>query len=72
MPVFVLLPESALYPLIDLLERVVLRFDRQESPAQKLRKLEGFLAPYGLPLAEAVCRSWPPFSPYRWAPTGFP
>ena len=30
---------SVLYPLIDLLERVVLQFDREESPQQKLRKL---------------------------------
>src|SRR5215470_17120341 len=45
---------SALYPLIDLLERVALRFEREESPAQKLRKLEGFLVQYGLPLAETV------------------
>src|SRR5499425_608380 len=45
---------TALYPLIDLLERVVLRFEREESPPQKLRKLEGFLVQYGLPLAEAV------------------
>jgi len=45
---------TALYPLIDLLERVVLRFDRKESPQQKLRKLEGFLVQYGLPLAEAI------------------
>ena len=45
---------SALYPLIDLLERVVLRFEREESPQQKLRKLEGFLVQYGLPLPEAV------------------
>jgi class 3 adenylate cyclase len=45
---------SALYPLIELLERVVLRLDREESPQQKLRKLEGFLVQYGLPLAEAV------------------
>jgi predicted ATPase len=45
---------SALYPLIDLLERVALRFDREEAPQQKLRKLEGFLVQYGLPLAEAV------------------
>src|SRR5574341_2603443 len=40
---------SALYPMIELLERVVLRFDREESPPQKLRKLEGFLVQYGLP-----------------------
>ena len=45
---------TALYPLIDLLERVALRFEREESPQQKLRKLEGFVVQYGLPLAEAV------------------
>ena len=45
---------TALYPIIDLLERVALRFEREESPQQKLRKLEGFLVQYGLPLAEAV------------------
>src|SRR2546427_416483 len=45
---------SALYPLIDLLERVALRFDREESSQQKLSKLEGFLVQYGLPLAEVV------------------
>src|SRR6266850_1025356 len=45
---------SALYPMIELLERVALRFEREESPQQKLRKLEGFLVQYGLPLAEAV------------------
>jgi class 3 adenylate cyclase/predicted ATPase len=45
---------TALYPLIELLERVALRFEREEAPAQKLSKLEGFLVQYGLPLAEAV------------------
>src|SRR5215510_3364820 len=45
---------SALYPMIDLLERVALRFEHVESPEQRLRKLEGFLVQYGLPLAEAV------------------
>jgi TOMM system kinase/cyclase fusion protein len=45
---------TALYPLIELLERVALRFEREEPPAQKLRKLEGFVVQYGLPLAEAV------------------
>jgi hypothetical protein len=50
-----------LYPLIELLERVALRFEREESPEQKLRKLEGFLVRYGLPLAEAV----PLFAAYR-------
>jgi predicted ATPase len=45
---------TALYPLIALRERVALRFEREESPEQKLRKLAGFVGPYGLPLAEAV------------------
>ena len=45
---------TALYPLIDLLERVALRFEREESPPQKRSKLEGFLVQHGLPLAEAV------------------
>jgi TOMM system kinase/cyclase fusion protein len=45
---------SALYPWIDLLERVALHFDREESPQQKLRKLEGFLVQYGVPLTEVV------------------
>ena len=45
---------TALYPMIDLLERVALRFEREESPQQKLSKLEGFLVQYGLPLAETV------------------
>ena len=45
---------TALYPMIDLLARVALRFEREESPEQKCRKLEGFLVQYGLPLAEAV------------------
>jgi len=45
---------TALYPLIDLLERMVLHFDREESPEQKLRKLKGYLVQYGFPLAEAV------------------
>jgi hypothetical protein len=33
---------------------VVLRFEREESPPQKLRKLEGFLMQYGLSLAEGM------------------
>ena len=45
---------TSLYPWIELLERVMLRFEREETPEQKLRKLEGFLVQYGLPLAEAV------------------
>jgi class 3 adenylate cyclase/predicted ATPase len=45
---------SALYPMIELLERVVLQFDRDETLQQKLSKLEGHLVQYGLPLAEAM------------------
>jgi class 3 adenylate cyclase/predicted ATPase len=45
---------TALYPWIELLERVALRFEREESPPQKLSKLEGLLVQYGLPLAETV------------------
>jgi len=45
---------TAFYPMIDLLERVALRFEREESPPQKISKLEGLLVQYGLPLVEAV------------------
>jgi class 3 adenylate cyclase/predicted ATPase len=45
---------TALYPMIEMLERVALRFERAEAPEQKLRKLEGFVVQYGLPLVEAV------------------
>jgi class 3 adenylate cyclase/predicted ATPase len=45
---------TALYPMIDLLERVALHFEREEAPPQKLSKLEGFLVQYGLPLVEIV------------------
>jgi TOMM system kinase/cyclase fusion protein len=45
---------TALYPMIDLLERVALHFEREESSQHKLSKLEGFLVQYGLPLAETV------------------
>jgi class 3 adenylate cyclase len=45
---------TALYPWIDVLERVALQFERDETPPQKLSKLEGFLVQYGLPLADAV------------------
>ncbi|WP_101950986.1 AAA family ATPase [Mycobacterium sp. 3519A] len=45
---------TAFYPVIDLLERIVLRFGRDETPTQKQRKLEGLLVESGLPLAETV------------------
>ncbi len=43
---------SPLYPMIDLLQRVVLQFDQADSTEQKLSKLEGFLVQYGFPLPE--------------------
>src|SRR5262249_54066914 len=45
---------TALHPMIELLERVALHFEREESSPQKLGKLEGFLVQHGLPLAETV------------------
>jgi class 3 adenylate cyclase len=59
---------TALYPMIELLERVALRFEREESPEQKCRKLEGFLCSTAC-RRRRRCRSWPPSSPCRWAPT---
>jgi class 3 adenylate cyclase/tetratricopeptide (TPR) repeat protein len=45
---------SAFYPVIDLLEQDVFRFERDDSPREKLDKLEGFLVQYGLELEEMV------------------
>ncbi|MSP12518.1 MAG: adenylate/guanylate cyclase domain-containing protein [Chloroflexi bacterium] len=45
---------SALNPIIELLEHIVLRFEQGDSPEQKLDKVEGFLVQYGQPLAETV------------------
>jgi class 3 adenylate cyclase len=46
--------DTAFHPLIDLLERVVLQFERSDSATDKLRKLEGFLVQGGLPLDEVI------------------
>ena len=46
--------DTAFYPFIDLFERVVLRFERPESAADKLRKLEAFFIQSGLPLEDAL------------------
>jgi predicted ATPase len=43
---------SAFHPLVDLLERVVLQFERGDNPAKKLSRLEGFLVQYAIPLPE--------------------
>jgi predicted ATPase/energy-coupling factor transporter ATP-binding protein EcfA2 len=45
---------SSFYPVIDLLERIVLRFEKDDSPEEKLTKIEGFIAQYGMDAAEAV------------------
>jgi predicted ATPase/class 3 adenylate cyclase len=44
---------SPLYPVIDLLERL-LRFKRRDTPAQKLGKLEAALRQYDLPLPDLL------------------
>jgi class 3 adenylate cyclase/predicted ATPase len=45
---------TALYPLIELLGRVVPGFDSEASALQKRHKLEAFLRQYDLPLAEVM------------------
>ncbi|MDQ5853189.1 MAG: AAA family ATPase, partial [Chloroflexota bacterium] len=45
---------SALYPLIDLLQRVVLQYEKNEPAQEKLSKLEGWLVQYGFSLPETV------------------
>ncbi len=46
--------DTAFYPFVDLFQRVVLRFERPESPAEKLSKLERFFEDSGQPLAETL------------------
>jgi class 3 adenylate cyclase len=67
---------TALYPVIDLLERA-LPLQRQDSSEAKLGKLEAFLSQYQLPLEETVplfatLLSFPPpedrYAPLQWAP----
>jgi class 3 adenylate cyclase/predicted ATPase len=45
---------SAFYPVIDLFERVFLSYNREDSPVEKLRKLEKFLSQYGFSLEQMV------------------
>ena len=45
---------TVFYPIVDLFERVILQFDRGDSPEEKLNKVEGFLVQYGLALDETV------------------
>ncbi len=43
---------SALYPAIDFLERVVLRFDREEAAEERMKKIKGLSAQYALDTEE--------------------
>ena len=45
---------TAFHPIVDLLERIALRFEAHDSADQKLRKLEGWLVENGQPLAETI------------------
>ena len=45
---------TAFYPIIDVLKRVVLQFKIEDSTEEKMSKLEGFLVEYGFSLPEAV------------------
>ncbi|RDH75615.1 hypothetical protein DVS77_25660 [Mycolicibacterium moriokaense] len=46
--------DTAFYPFIDLFHKVVLRSDRPESPAEKVRRLEAFFSASGLPLDDCI------------------
>jgi predicted ATPase len=46
--------DTAFYPFIDLMERVVLRSEHPDSTDDKVRRLEGFLVQSGLPLEDAM------------------
>ncbi|MBK8497787.1 MAG: AAA family ATPase [Flavobacteriales bacterium] len=52
---------TAMYPYIDLIERVVLKFERHEPPRERLKKLEGMLVQYGFDPHEAM----PYFGPFH-------
>lgn len=46
--------DTAFYPLIDLFEKVVLRFERSDATDDRRRKLEGFLVQIGLSLQDVM------------------
>jgi predicted ATPase len=50
---------SAFYPIIDLLQRIVLQLALDETASSKLRKLEGWLVQYGISLLRCCNRSSP-------------
>jgi len=43
---------NAFYPVAEALERVALAFEPNDPPRERLKKIEGFLVQYGLPLQE--------------------
>jgi len=46
--------DSAFYPIIDMLERVVLQFSKSDTVQDRQAKLEGFLVQYGFSLPETL------------------
>lgn len=69
---------TSMYPFIDLIERVVLKLDRNHSPRERLNKLEGMILQYGFDPQEflpvfAAFHSVPPacgYEPSTLDPTG--
>jgi class 3 adenylate cyclase/predicted ATPase len=64
---------TTMYPFIDLIERVVLKFERNESSRDRLHKLEGMILQYGIDPAEALpvfgtFHSLPPEAGYELTP----
>jgi TOMM system kinase/cyclase fusion protein len=57
---------TILYPVVELFEQTILQFDRDDSPEEKLNKVEAFLVRYGLPLDETV----PLFATFLSIPLG--
>lgn len=55
---------TSMYPYIDLIDRVVLKIERHESPRERLKKLEGMLVQYGFHLPDAL----PVFGPFHSLP----
>lgn len=55
---------TSMYPFIDLIDRVVLKIERHESPRERLKKLEGMLVQYGFHIPDAM----PVFGPFHSLP----
>lgn len=64
---------TSMYPYIDLIDRVVLKLERNDSPRERLKKLEGMIVQYGfdpevsLPIFGAF-HSLPPEAGYEPSP----